>query len=164
MFSQDWDFTSTLFLNNHKVTSVEKEQRIWDATLEIIAELESTALCKILKIDIVYIIDINNQLWIIKWLDIKLSGEENINPQDLETLSICFSSSQFPNSHKANTYRKSKVESLPSISTLNQRIPLEFRAMKRNAVISPQGRNARIEHHLNQKLYKSQLSVLDGKF
>ena len=163
-FSPNNEIISELYINySQRVSSTDKEKRIWEATLEIINAIESETSNKIESIELVYIIDLNNNLWIANWRYVKLFENDNTNLQDMESLSICFSSSQFPNAHKVETSKISKVESLPNISTLNQRVPLEFRAMKRNILLSPQGRNYKIVHHLDSKLKKN-FSTLEGKF
>lgn len=145
-------FVSSLFIaHTRRVTSTAKEKRISNASVEIITELEATSGNRIQNVELLYIIDVNDQLWLVNSLNVTFTNSETTLLSDADTSSICFGSTQYPNAHMIEEKKISRIESLPNISTLNQRIPLEDRAMKKRFLFSPQAKGQSVKHKLKEE-------------
>lgn len=112
------EYTSEIYLEDgSKIKSIEKENYLWKATIKIIKDIELTTGSFVSMIALKYLIDINDKLWVVDWVNAELTTIENSVSRNIDKSVITYSSKSKANQLPIQAGSDmSHIDSLPVIS------------------------------------------------
>ena len=131
---------------------IQKEDSRSKAIIEILQQLEKASNQRVTSLHLKFILDVNDQLWIVDWINAELWETDEPQVNHNEDYKIFLIPNEGNKSISRNYNRsESKLQSLPRISRLQQSSPMKTKTISRKQLFSPQKTDKR---WFEQKLCK----------